>query len=337
MLPLLYPPPLRPNQKVAVVSLSWHGPAALPRETQRGLSVLAGLGFDPFLMPHASGTRGWTSGTPRERAADLHKAIEDPEVGLVLCSIGGDHSSQVLEFLDFALIGACPKLICGYSDGTVILNAVHAMTGLITLYGPALIPQFGEYPAPYSGTIRHFMSVVSGETLGELPRFEFEVSDQDFQRRELELRARDRAQARPRRVLRDGEARGRLIAGCLPSIRHLIGTAWAPSLSDSVLFLETPGHGYRPQDADADLWHLRNAGLLDGVLGLVIGRPLGWSRADRHEFDGVLQDVMAGRAVPIVLDVEFGHTDPMVTLPMGVPVEVKGDHIIVNGRATLAR
>ena len=71
-------------------------------------------------MAHAEGRRGWVSGTPHERVADLHDAFSDPQVRAVLCTIGGLHSAQLLPLLDFELIAANPKVFCGYSDITTL-------------------------------------------------------------------------------------------------------------------------------------------------------------------------------------------------------------------------
>jgi muramoyltetrapeptide carboxypeptidase len=73
---LLRPPALRPGDAVAVVSPSWGGPAALPAPYRRGLAALDGAGYRVRVMPNAEGRRnGWTSGTARERADDLHRAL----------------------------------------------------------------------------------------------------------------------------------------------------------------------------------------------------------------------------------------------------------------------
>jgi hypothetical protein len=119
------PPALTRGDTIAVVSPSWCGPAELPAAYRRGLQALRGQGFEPQVMAHAEGRRGWVSGTPEERVADLHAGFADPQVRAVLCTIGGLHSAQLVPLLDYELIAANPKVFCGYSDITSLHLAIH--------------------------------------------------------------------------------------------------------------------------------------------------------------------------------------------------------------------
>lgn len=264
----------------------------------------------------------------------MHAAFADPAVDAVIYAIGGRHSAQLLSALDFGLIADNPKVLCGYSDATTLLSAVHQQTGLVTFYGPALIPQFGELPEPYPETVEHFTRVVStAAPAGVLPRFDYEVVDLDFDRREREQRPRDRRRPLPRKVLRGGWARGPAFAACLPSLCTLIGTPWMPDLAGHVLFLETPEPPYGAPTADSHLWHLRNAGVLDDVAAVVFGRPLGWSAEEDVAFEVAALECFGGGAFPVMAEVEFGHTNPIATIPLGVDVSVDGDEIAILGLA----
>jgi muramoyltetrapeptide carboxypeptidase len=152
----LRPPALSSGDTIAIVSPSWCGPADLPAAYRRGLAALRGYGFEVRVMAHAEGRRGWVSGTPQERVADLHDAFADPDVRAVLCTIGGLHSAQLLPLLDFDLIAANPKVFCGYSDITSLHLAIQGVTGLVTFYGPALIPQWGAVGGPLDYVVGHF-------------------------------------------------------------------------------------------------------------------------------------------------------------------------------------
>jgi muramoyltetrapeptide carboxypeptidase len=317
------PPALRPGDTVAVVSPSCPGASFLANELGRGCNALRRMGFQVRIMPNALGALRWTSGTVAARLADLHEAFAAPDVAAVLYSMGGQHSGQLLSGLDYGLVAANPKVFCGYSDATSLLTAVHVRTGLVTFYGPALIPQFGELPGPYQETVDHFLATTGvAAAAGPLPRIGYQVVDLDYGRREREQRPRDREPAAPRRMLRDGSATGPALAICLPSVRDLLGTPWQPETAGRVLFVEAPEPPYTAAAADADLWHLRNTGLLDDVAAVVIGRPIGWSADEVAGFLEAVLECVPATDVPIVCDVEFGHTNPMLTVPNGVPVAV---------------
>src|SRR5262249_27137328 len=91
-------------------------------------------------------------GSPEARADDIHRAFADPDVSVVLCAIGGNHSNQVIPHLDMELIRRNPKVFQGYSDMTVLLWALGRHAGLRTFHGPSLLAEMGEFPAvlPYT-------------------------------------------------------------------------------------------------------------------------------------------------------------------------------------------
>ena len=75
-------------------------------------------------------------GTIEERIEDLHDAFRDKNVKAILTVIGGFNVNQILHYIDFDLIKNNPKIICGFSDITALLNAIYCKTGLVSYYGP---------------------------------------------------------------------------------------------------------------------------------------------------------------------------------------------------------
>ena len=71
-----------------------------------------------------------------DRIEDLHDAFRDKNVKAILTVIGGYNVNQILDYIDYDLIKNNPKIICGFSDITALLNAITAKTGLVTYYGP---------------------------------------------------------------------------------------------------------------------------------------------------------------------------------------------------------
>lgn len=335
--PPLLPPALGPGDTIAVVSPSWGGAGLLRDRRDRAVSALRRLGYEVRLMPHAAGvtdgTRDWVSGSRAERLADLHDAFADPAVGGVLAAIGGQHSAQLLDGLDLDLVRTHPKVFCGYSDITSLHHALHARTGLVTFYGPALLPEFGEVGGPDEEVVAHFRRVVGRpDVSGPLPRVPWQA-DEPRQVTDPEGRARARHAGEPRTVLRAGEGSGPLLAGCLPSVRGLVGTPWQPSYAGRVLVLEAPEAPYSPEDADTDLTHLRNAGLLEGLAGLVVGRTDGWPERDRDLLHACVLDAVRGYDYPVLAGVECTHSAPQLTLPLGVPARIVGEDLVLEGPA----
>ncbi|TWP50430.1 MccF-like protein [Lentzea tibetensis] len=323
------PPRLRPGDVVAVISPSAGDAARYARRAARGVRALEELGFVVDVMPNATRDRSWVSGTVRERVDDVHRAFADERVRAIASFIGGNHSAQLLGSLDHDLIAGNPKVLFGYSDMTSLLHAVHRMTGLVTFYGPQVLPQFGEWPRPMRETVDHFRAVTSvAAPAGAFPVLDGIVRE-FIDWADDEVRPREQEKATGRRVIRDGRARGPLVAGCLPTIRHLVGTPWQVDCRGSVLVLDIPDSRYRVADADADLWHLRNARIMDGLAGLVVCRSRHFDEPLTDQLCDVIDEVTRPYGFPVLAEFESGHGDPALTIPIGPVAELSGAELTV--------
>jgi muramoyltetrapeptide carboxypeptidase LdcA involved in peptidoglycan recycling len=336
---LVRPRAVSPGDMVAVVSTSWGGAGLLAGRFQRGVQALASLGYKVRVMPHALGTtdgvREWVSGTREERLQDLHAAFEDREAACVLSAIGGDHSAHLLEGINFELIRSNPKVFCGYSDTTTLLQAVHERTDLVTFYGPALLPEFGEIGGPDREVVEQFQRV-TGRALppGPVPSVPWQAVE-DRPASDAEARPRARRAGEPRISLRPGRASGRLQVGCLPTSRALIGTPWQPDYIGRVLVAEVPEDPYDVEQADADLAHLRNAGLLAGLAAFVIGRTPGWGEDRIAQLHACVLEAVGGYDFPVLAGVECTHSAPLLTLPIGVLATVVDEELVVEEAAVI--
>jgi muramoyltetrapeptide carboxypeptidase len=328
---LTKPRRVQPGDTVAVVSPSFGAVGRWPHRVARATAYLESLGLELRVMPNAARTDGWASAPPGDRVADLHAAFADDDVAVVLCGIGGNHSNQLLPVLDFDLIRAHPKVFQGYSDITVLHWALARHAGLGTFYGPALVPELGDFPQVLEHTDRYLRAAWFGHApivYEPSATWTDELLDWDTKTdltRRRELRASEGWV-----TIRQGMARGPLFGGCLETICwHLKGSdAWtAPD--GAIFLLEMSEAAPPPADAEAYLTDLEQLGLFDTIAALVIGRPYGYTSEDRERLWEVVARRTEAAGVPVLVDVEAGHTDPMVTLPFGVPAEIDA------GRKTL--
>jgi len=335
----LKPPRLRQGDTIGIVSPSWGGGAHFPHRIERGVAHLRSMGFQVKLAPHALNSRGFVSDTPQNRAADIHAMFLDPEVTAIIASIGGDHACHLLPLLDFDLIQAHPKIFVGYSDVTVLNVALHSMTGLVTFNGPALMTDFAEYPAMLGYTERHFLrTVCAPEPAGA-------IEPSDWWTEETLDWATQADLTRPRaRTVNEGwswltprRAEGVLIGGCIESLQHLRGTRYWPDWTGAILFVETSEDRPSPATVDGMLMDYENMGVFDRLAGLLVGRPMRYSREERQ----ALREIVLARTsrfdFPIITDMDFGHTAPQMTLPLGCRAMIDGDQqrfAIVDGAVT---
>lgn len=279
----------------------------------------------------------------QERCAELHTAFADPEIKAVICTIGGLSANELLPHLDYDLIRHNPKIFVGYSDITLLHHALYVKAGLRTFYGPAIIPQFGEVPACLPFTADHFFSnLMQGgaskpdeQIRNVVPRSQKWIPKWiDWESDESANRAAHAQPSPSWKWLRKGAATGVLFGGCLPSLVQLTGTPYLPPslYENKILLLETPegmGHPSSPFDpefARSALHDLRNAGILDSVVGLVVGRPFQYTEEMVAKFESDVLNACCGIDFPILANMDVGHTDPILTLPLGARVELDGDN-----------
>ncbi|PBC66230.1 muramoyltetrapeptide carboxypeptidase LdcA involved in peptidoglycan recycling [Streptomyces sp. TLI_235] len=316
---LVQPPRLCPGDVVAVATPS--GSVAVDRRLRRGVEALRARGYRVEVGPLA-GRPGGASGRV-ERVTELNGFLRDPRVRCVVMSMGGLTSNAVLDHLDYEALREDPKIIVGYSDITAILLAVLRHTSIVTFHGPTLLPELAEYPEVLPYTWDHFARAVGRpEPLGPLtaaPRWTEELLWWD--------RADDRDRVtRPSegwRPLHGGAATGPLIGGNLETIGLLGGTGHLPDFTGALVLLESTATDL--QQVERSLTQLEMLGVFDRMAGLLVGRSFRGAEGFEEQFTSLVAERFAHHGVPVLAGVDLGHTDPMLTLPLGVRARLDGD------------
>lgn len=232
---------LKTGSRVAVVSPA---SATKPELVESGVAGLRAFGYEPVMMPHAL-SRGpmYYAGSAEERVADLHAAFADATIDGVMCTRGGWGSAELLPLLDRELMRANPKVFVGYSDHTSLHVWFWNECGMPTFYAPMVAADWSRDNGVDERTWRAAVEGVRRWSVGEADGL---------------------------KVLRSGRAEGRLLGGCLSILTEGLGTPWALRFDEPcVLFLEDIGT--KPYQWDRMLQHLRYAGLMENVVGVVLG------------------------------------------------------------------
>ncbi len=287
------PKALRAGALLAVISPA---SAAKPELVERGVARLEAMGYRTRLGAHAlSSGPLYYAGAAEDRLADLHAAFADPAVDGVVCTRGGWGSAELLPMLDAELIGANAKVFVGYSDVTSLQTWLLQRAGLVTFYGPMVAADFAREGG---------VDVESwGSSLGEDHPWSVGV--------EAGLR-----------TLRAGVAEGELRGGCLSIAAESLGTPYAFGRFRGVLFLEDIGT--KPYQWDRMLVHLRLAGVLDEVTGIVFGDMRQCVAPEQMELlEAAILHSLRWFAGPIAMGLRSGHVNGAnVTLPLGVEVRL---------------
>ncbi len=262
---------------------------------------------------------GHKAGRKEARLLDLHSMFEDPTVSLVMTSLGGYNSNELLPDVDYDLIRQNPKGLIGYSDITALHLAIYSKTGLGCFYGPHLMSQFGEYPDILPYTLKSFETVVchaqppglvSPSDVWTEERLEFDSEDD---------RPRRMQQANGWRMLKPGEARGRLVGGEITTLVIQTGTEYMPSLDSAIFFWDD--YGSSLAWVDRFLANLRTKGVYERIAGMLVGRnrTAGFEPTSTgYGLDDVILESTRGYDFPVMVNMDFGHTDPIMTIPFGI-------------------
>jgi muramoyltetrapeptide carboxypeptidase len=289
---LIRPPALAKGDAIGVVAPSY---SPRPGWLARGVKALERAGFSVVLDPEIGELRRFTRKEDARRAENFMGMWLDPRVKAVIGGTGGYGAVRMIPYLDPEVFRSNPKAFVGYSDVTALHLWLMRCAGLRVFHGPTvddLIP---------SGRDPTMASLLGALTT---PRPSARIG-------------RDLA-----RAVRPGRATGRLVGGNLSLVQQTIGTPYEIQMRDAILFLEETRD---PMSVvDERLVHLRAAGLLRQVRGIVFGQ-LTLDRSEEDEFEDFVLDLLADLAVPILMDFPAGHEVPNLTLPLGTEVELVVD------------
>lgn len=296
------PPRLRPGDTVGIVAPA--SPWDKRSEWLRGVAALESWGLRLRVGEHVHDRHGYLAGRDEDRAADLNAMFRDPEVRAIVCLHGGYGSPRLVPLLDRETIAANPKALCGYSDITTLHLAVAAWGNTITFYSNGVTGIGDPETTDFSkASLRR--ALFGDEPFGPIgPN-----PDDPYVR-----------------TIHGGRATGRLIGGCFGLVEGTIGTPIEIDTRDRILFLETI-----PEDEvyliDTGLTHLRNAGKLDGVVGIVLGDQPGKHSGGLQELsiEDVYEELLGPLGVPVIAGLPIGHGKHHATVPIGATATLDAD------------
>ncbi|HEY5821675.1 MAG TPA: S66 peptidase family protein [Propionibacteriaceae bacterium] len=312
----LYPRRLAPGSTIRVIAPS-RSRALIMEHDHSALMArrFDDLGLQVTFGDHVDERDVFDSSSIAGRVADLHAAFADPDVDGILTVVGGFNSNELLPYLDWALIAAHPKVFCGFSDITALQIAMLARTGLVTYSGPHW-STFGmrDHLQP---TLDWFRVAVFGDepfSLAPSPTWTDDLWFLDQDDRTVELNS-------GWWPLQTGSAAGRLVGGNLCTFSLLQGTVNRPSLDGAILLVEDDAET-NPAEFARDLTSVLQLPDAPAIRAMLIGRFQRASAVGRDILGEIIRRQPALEGVPVLANLDFGHTSPAVTLPIGGEAEV---------------
>lgn len=251
--------------------------------------------------------------TIKERIDDLHEAFNDKNVKAIMTVTGGYNVNQILEYIDYKLIQKNPKIICGFSDITALVNAIYAKTGLITYLGVQFFSFGMKYGFDYS--MEYFKKMFFENKKIEVSPSEQWSNDKWLQNQEDRIFINNEGM----KVINNGEAVGKIVGGNLCTLNLLQGTEYMPDLNNSILFIEDDGETGKAfiKEFDRNLQSLLHCAKGKKIKGLVIGRAEKVSEMNYDKWNKIIESKLELQNIPIIINADIGHTTPVFTFPIG--------------------
>jgi muramoyltetrapeptide carboxypeptidase len=290
------PPALRRGDTVGIVA-----PASyFKREDfEAGCEVLRQMGYKPVYSDSIFERDLYFAGSVERRARELQEMFVREDVKAILCARGGYGSNYLLPALDLKRIMAKPKIFVGYSDLTSLLTYICDSARLVTFHGPMVAKDFARLDGI---DLPSWQAAVEGRANWGL----------DF--------GADSGV----KLLAQGSAEGLLYGGCLSMLVESLGTPYEIQTEETILFIEDLAT--KPYQVDRMLMHLKLAGKLAGVRGIIFGEMLDCVQTENQGYtlEEVVMRVVSDLNVPVAYGVRSGHVSRQnITLPIGV-------HVLLN-------
>lgn len=254
----------------------------------RGVEAIRNQGFEVELSSRIFDSKGYLAGDERNRADDLINFFQRSDISGIFCARGGFGSAQLLPYLIQSNFRPAPKIFAGYSDVTFLLNWINSRFGLVTFHAPMVAMELAR--GLNGPTQEGFWGLLAGV------KSEWEVKLGE--------------------VISSGKAEGEMMGGCLSVLVTTLGTPYEIQTEGKLLFLEDVGE--RPYRIERMLTHLKMAGKLDHLAGLVFGDFTNCDAEGPRTVLTIIDEMFAQAQYPVVTGMPAGHGREHITLPFGV-------------------
>jgi len=316
---MIIPPKLKQGDEIRIIAPARSLSLLSEENIKLAKENLEKQGFKITFSKNCKESDVFISSSIKSRVEDIHEAFRDKNVKAIFAVIGGFNSNQLLKYLDYELIKSNPKILCGYSDITALTNAITAKTGLITYSGLNFSTWAMKKEFEYN--LEYFKKCLMNDD-------EFIVEPSKTWSDDVWYK--DQENRNPINnegfiILNKGEAKGTILGGNLCTFNLLQGTEFMPNISNSILFLEDDDMAgdYFGVEFDRNIQSLIHQPDFKKVKGIVIGRFQKKTDMTLEKLKYIIKMKEELKNLPIIANVDFGHTNPLITFPIGGTIKLK--------------
>ncbi|NEU04273.1 S66 family peptidase [Clostridium senegalense] len=328
---LIKPLALKKGDKVATISLSWGGAGdsdILWRYEQGKKRLEEEFGLKVIEMENTLKGSEYLYNHPEKRAEDLMNAFKDKSIKGIFSCIGGDESIRMLLYIDFDVIKNNPKVFIGYSD-TTISHMICLKAGLATFYGPSILAEFAENVKMFDYTKEWIYKVLfNNSSIGKINPSPIWTSEYLPWVYSNKYKQRNTYKNEGYELLQgEGIVKGHLIGGCIDVLEMIKCTKLWPTKklwNDAIIFFETSEDMPKPKYLEYWLRNYGSQGIFQNAKGIIFGKPYDNKYYDEYKkvILKVINEELKLKDLPIMYNMNFGHTAPIITIPYGAIGEI---------------
>lgn len=337
---------LNKGDKIAIVSLSngMLGEKFCSHQLKLGTKRLQDMGFEVVFMPNSLSGIEYLKEHPEMRAKDLIDAFADKSIKGIICAIGGEDTFRLAPYIfekkASQIIKDNPKFFIGYSDSSVNHLMLYKL-GLNTYYGMSFLTCFADLGTSILDySLKSFENILTQDDFNYSPSELWFEERTDFSEKQLGIDRISHIENRGYELLQ-GKSKfsGELIGGCIESLYDLLVGERYPEeieinkkfsifpkkddMQGKIVFLETSEGKTEPKKLEIILNTLKQNGFFEGISGILVAKPQ--NEVYYEEYKQIYKSVINSN-IPILYNLNFGHSYPKMLLQYGAFAEVDSDN-----------
>lgn len=282
---IIKPKKLQKGDTIGLVSIS--GSREEPENLERAKSYFQSKGFNVVVSENSYKQHRYHAGTDEERAEAFNNFVQDKNIDAIVCTRGGYGLLRIIDLIDYKAVRKNPKIICGYSDITILLLMILKKSRLITFHGPMADGDFGKENIS-SITEKSFFDTLTGC----LPLIFKSQNESSY----------------------NGEVQGILWGGNLVTTASMAGLDFIPNRKFIFFTEDVSEPDYKIDRTLTQLFNITK--FRKNICGMVIGE---FTNSDRQQYTrDVIKEFAVKYKIPCSDGFYISHGYNKYTLPVGV-------------------
>jgi muramoyltetrapeptide carboxypeptidase len=268
------------------------------------------------------------SATKEKRAAELNGMLQNRDIHCIIPPWGGEILQEILPLIDWVKVQ--PKWLLGYSDTSTLLFALTLKTGIATAHGTNFVDVRSD---EWDVTTKKFLEVLSsgeGATIHQASSPQFQSNWNHDRKPEPYVFNLDTETRWETVYDQPVEMKGRLLGGCMDTIRHLIGTPYGnvmefqqKHLKNEPILWYMENCEMSATDFHRTLLQMQQSGWFEHASGIIFGRTDAGQEVGGFKTLDALERLAETTRLPIIYDADIGHVPPQLTFVNGAYAEIK--------------